>query len=98
MSVHLRVPFALESDGTAQLVAQDGNAEIDQCIRVLVGTTRGERLAVPEYGIADPTWGNRVDLEAIAAAVRRWEPRADPFAVAAEIEAAGTVNVRLTRS
>lgn len=73
---HLTVPFRIRR-GTALTVEQDTRAEIRQCVRVLVATLPGERSLVPAYGLADLAFTDPDDApQAIAEAVREWEPRA----------------------
>ncbi|MDQ2727584.1 MAG: GPW/gp25 family protein [Actinomycetota bacterium] len=72
---HLRFPFGLTVDGSVGVVAQDGEEEVTQCVAVLLQTIVGSRMAVPGYGIVDPTFG-RPDPTAIGSAITTWEPRA----------------------
>lgn len=78
MSVHLAVPFQMEGDHAAT-VEEGSIEEITQNVAVIVGTLRGQRLVVPEFGVGDPTFelgaasSDPADLETAAA---RWEPRA----------------------
>lgn len=72
---HLAVPFGLNADGSAAVVDQDSAEDVSQCVRMLLGTVAGSRIAVPDYGIPDPTFGG-VDAAVIEAAVAEWEPRA----------------------
>lgn len=72
---HLRIPFALASDGSAETLGQGTSAEIVQCVANLVGTTPGTRLLVPAYGIVDPTFAG-LDQRALKLAVAKYEKRA----------------------
>ena len=76
MSVpHLLAPFTLNPDGSLATLEQDTVDEVAQCVAVVLGTVEGSRLAVPELGIADPTFLG-VGVGDIEAAVSTWEPRA----------------------
>lgn len=72
---HLKIPFALADDGSAQTVDQGTSAEITQCVANLVGTRPGTRFALPAYGIPDPTFGV-LNTGTLAVAARKYEPRA----------------------
>ena len=74
MSVHFSFPFTI--NGSAAVVAQDSDAEVQQNVMVLVLTDVGERLEVPEFGISDPTFRTEIDTEAIAEAAEVWDDRA----------------------
>lgn len=73
---HLRIPFSLATDGTAETVAQGTSAEIVQCVANLVGTRPGTRFALPGYGITDPTFSG-IDQVALHLAANKYEPRAN---------------------
>lgn len=73
---HLKVPFALDRQGHARTTEQDSGDEIRQSVKVLLATRPGERLVIPDYGLADPAFAGP-DAGVIAEAVQRWEPRAD---------------------
>lgn len=73
---HLAFPFRLERDGSAAVLEQDTLDEVAQSVQVLLMTHEGERLEVPEYGVADLVFAAEPDLEGISAAVEEWEPRA----------------------
>lgn len=73
---HLAFPFRIERDGTAAVLEQDTLEEIAQSVQILMTTHEGERLEVPDYGIADLVFGVDLDLEAVSSAVEEWEPRA----------------------
>lgn len=72
---HLKIPFALAEDGSAQTVEQGTSEEITQCVANLVGTLPGTRHAIPAYGIPDPTFSG-LNLGLLNVAARKYEPRA----------------------
>lgn len=72
---HLKIPFAIGSDGSAATVKQDSEEEIVQSVAMLVGTRTGTRLMVPTYGIPDPTFGGLSPVT-VQVAAGRWEKRA----------------------
>lgn len=78
---HLKIPFSLLPDLTAQVVAQDSIDDIQQCVAVLCATTQGTRIEVPTYGIPDPVFSTGQPA-AIEKAVAKWEPRAQVTATA----------------
>lgn len=49
-------PFRLDLTGAVSTVEQDSDAEIDQQIALALLTRTGERVQVPTFGIADPTF------------------------------------------
>lgn len=73
---HLALPFRFERSGAAAVLEQDTVEEIAQCVQVLVLTHEGERLPVPDYGIADLVFNDSTDIVSITDAIEEWEPRA----------------------
>jgi uncharacterized protein len=83
--------FPLRLDGAGSFVLSGGEQEIEEAIRLILGTSFGERPLRPEYGcgIHDMVF-DTVDAGLsgkVAAAVRasllRWEPRIDVTDVSA---------------
>src|SRR4051794_22468029 len=76
---HFKLPFQLAADGTrAQVVEQDSDDEILDCIEVLLSTTQGERIEIPDYGIRDQAFRQHgADTAHILAQIRKYEERAD---------------------
>lgn len=76
---HLAVPFRIS--GTRAETVEDGTLEeVTQNVRVILTTHRGSRLAVPTFGIPDPTFGvagGTPNPAVVQAAVEEWEPRAE---------------------
>lgn len=58
------------------MLEQDTLDEIAQCVEVLLSTTEGQRLEVPDYGIPDPTFSVDLPLREIETKIADWEPRA----------------------
>lgn len=77
----LRVPFAMSANASttisADTVEQDSQAEVAQCVYAVLGTELGEHPTEPEFGIEDQAFRPQADLEEMASAVERWEPRAE---------------------
>jgi len=72
----LRLPLSF-TDGRARLVEQDSQAEVEQCVEVILRTVAGERLERPDFGIPDFVHRQGgVDVDAVKAAIDRDEPRA----------------------
>ena len=76
-------PLRLDSTGRVALVTQD--REIEEAIRLVLGTTPGERPMRPEFGSriselvfapADATTAGQLAFES-RVALERWEPRID---------------------
>lgn len=72
---HLKIPFALADDGSAQTLEQGTSDEITQCVANLVGTTPGTRFFLPPYGTPDPTFAG-LNQRLLAAAAQKFEKRA----------------------
>jgi phage baseplate assembly protein W len=72
---HLALPLALGENGSFNTVAQDTVEEVAQSVGVLLGTVKGERVMVPDYGVDDPTF-SEPNTNEIAQIVAQWEPRA----------------------
>lgn len=49
-------PFQLDPTGSVATVEQDSDAEIDQQIALAMLTRPGERIQVPNFGVADPAF------------------------------------------
>ena len=88
---HLRIPFEIVG-GMPATIEQDTPEEIEQSVRVLLKTERGERIEVPEYGVPEWAFEAGEDLGEVMAAIARWEPRA-----AAQIEASPNPDDELHR-
>lgn len=74
---HFAVPFSLAGPHTSALVVEQDTAEdIAGCVEAVLRYTVGERLALPEFGITDPTFLREPDLDEIGAALEEFEPRA----------------------
>lgn len=78
MIPHFALPFRFEH-GTFTTVEQDTLDEVVQNVEVLLGTIKGDRLAVPDFGINDPVFGpistaaSSAELEDV---ISTYEPRA----------------------
>lgn len=49
-------PFRLDGAGSIATVEQDSDAEVDEQIALAMLTRPGERIQVPTFGVADPTF------------------------------------------
>lgn len=81
MPTEIAIPFRLASDGTIA-VETDPDRQIDQHVKSLIGTQPGERVMLPDYGVAvaDLLWepgsafvANQIS-NAITAAFQAFEP------------------------
>ena len=55
---------------------QDSLDEIVSCVLAILVCPLGFRVELPEFGIPDPTFQTRVDIDEIEEAIETWEPRA----------------------
>ena len=77
--------FPLRTDATGGIALVSREREIEEAIRLILGTTPGERPMRPEFGcrihdfifgLADGTTANEITVE-VRRALVRWEPRID---------------------
>ena len=75
--------FPMRTDATGSIALVSHDREIEESIRLIVGTAPGERPMRPEYGCAihdyifagiDPDTTGRIEGE-VRASLVRWEPR-----------------------
>jgi phage baseplate assembly protein W len=79
----LSFPLKTDASGSIALVARE--REVEEAIRMVLGTARGERPMRPEFGCgihdyvfapADGTTIGRIRYE-VRASIERWEPRVE---------------------
>jgi Bacteriophage baseplate protein W len=77
--------FPLRTDATGGIALVSREREIEEAIRLIIGTSPGERPMRPEFGCrihdyvfasADGTTASAIEAE-VKSALRRWEPRID---------------------
>ena len=77
--------FPLRTDATGGIALVSREQEIEEAIRLILGTAPGERPMRPEFGCriheyvfssADGTTASAIAAE-VTSALRRWEPRVD---------------------
>lgn len=77
--------FPLRTDATGGIAMVSREREVEEAIRLILGTTPGERPMRPEFGcrihdfifgLADGTTANEIIVE-VKRALLRWEPRID---------------------
>jgi phage baseplate assembly protein W len=77
--------FPLRTDPTGAIALVRGEREVVESIRLILGTTPGERPARPEFGCAihelvfapaDATLAGQITYR-VRVALERWEPRVD---------------------
>ena len=82
--------FPLRTDATGSIALVAREREVDESIRLILGTTPGERPMRPEFGCAvadqvfagaDATTAGRIAYE-VRSSLDRWEPRVDVLDVA----------------
>lgn len=94
MAEILSIPFRFGPDGRAATVEQDSTDGVAEQIAVLILTHAGERVLVPSFGIADPTWAG-LDLVEINAGLQRFGPPARVTQVRSEFVDSHTERVLL---
>ena len=95
--------FPLGTDATGGVALVTREREIEQAIRLILGTARGERPMRPEFGcrIHDHVFGPATSATAgqiaydVREALERWEPRIEVAGVAVSFDAieSGTLYV-----
>ena len=87
--------FPLRTDATGRIGLVDGPQELEEAIRLILGTAPGERPMRPEFGCAihdlvfatpDSSTAGRV-AHAVRVALLRWEPRIEVLGVDVSYEA-----------
>lgn len=74
---HFAVPFQF-ANGVAAVNEQDSADDIEACVLAIASYTLGSRIEKPDFGVPDQTFRQGgVDGATLAAAITRWEPRAD---------------------
>lgn len=75
--------FPMRTDAAGGIAMVSGSAELEESIRLIIGTAYGERPMRPDFGCgiheyvfapADATTAGRIAFE-VHAALGRWEPR-----------------------
>ena len=88
--------FPLRTDATGSIALVSREREIEEAIRLILGTAYGERPMRPEFGCgihefvfapADSTTAGRIAYE-VEVSLRRWEPRIELFDVRCSTEPA----------
>jgi len=75
---HFAAPFAFSAKGVVNVTEQDSQQEISDCIFNVASCFENFREDLPEFGIPDLTFEQiPLNLEALQAALNRWEPRAE---------------------
>ena len=98
--------FPVRTDGTGRVALVDRAQELDEAIRLILGTAPGERPMRPQFGCGihelvfaptDATTAGRVAYE-VRLALRRWEPRieVDDVEVTYEADRPGDLLVSIT--
>lgn len=71
---HLAVPFQIGPTGIPLIVQQDSIDDLTSCVQMALGCVKGTRLAVPDFGVSDPTFTG-VDVGELENDVALYEPR-----------------------
>ena len=75
---HLQNLPALDAFGQFLVNNQDSYAEISDSVEMIVGTQIGQRPALPDFGILDPTFTYPIDTTSMRNAIVTWDERAVP--------------------
>jgi hypothetical protein len=75
---HLQNIPALDPFGQFLVNNQDSYPEIADSVEMIVGTQIGQRPALPDFGVLDPTFSYPVDTNAIHNSIVLWDERAVP--------------------
>ena len=86
--------FPVQPGGGGAIGLSDGTAEIEEAVRIILGTALGERVMRPTFGcrihelVFDPTNGETIGLAEryVKEALAMWEPRIDVQTVTAQSE------------
>jgi uncharacterized protein len=87
--------FPLRTDATGRIGLVEGSSELEESIRLILGTAFGERPMRPDFGCGihdlifstpDATSAGRVAFE-VRASLARWEPRIEILGVDVSYEA-----------
>lgn len=97
-----KFPFQFDA-GTGSIAMSEHEQNIKECVSVILGTHKGERQMLPEFGCAIHdqmfTPNTRASASIIAHAVEsaliRWEPRIEVTSVEAWPDAVGQVRVQV---
>src|SRR5437660_1632054 len=93
--------FPMAIDGTGSVALVRGEREIEESIRLILGTSYGERPMRPEFGCgihdhvfapADASTAGRIAYD-VQTSLERWEPRIDVVDV--DVTAGGDDNATL---
>ncbi|HEX3826757.1 MAG TPA: GPW/gp25 family protein [Sporichthyaceae bacterium] len=75
--------FPVRADATGNIALVRGEREVEQAVRLILGTAPGERAMRPEFGcaihnhvfgIANPATAGQIAAD-VRSALQRWEPR-----------------------
>lgn len=72
---HFSLPFRFVAPDAATS-EQDSLDEITDCVLAALLCPQGYRVELPPYGLPDPTFAQRVDVDEIRSTIEAWEPRA----------------------
>ena len=84
----------MRTDSTGAIELSEGETDIEEAIRIILGTAKGERIMRPEFGCEiheyvfstiDTTTLNLIETS-VEEALTRWEPRIDVRSVEASRE------------
>src|SRR4051794_13340525 len=81
MTPYFQIPFKI-TRGRIGVVEQDTDDEVVQTATTVLRYERGQRIALPEYGISDQALRmGGADTREIEQAVAAWEPRLDSVGI-----------------
>lgn len=95
---HLALPIQMAGKGLA-VRDQDSDAEVADCVKVIMSFSRGDRAEDLDFGIDDPTFQTQpIDTADIETAIADYEPRADVEVNTVDLpDGSTTVEIKLTQ-
>lgn len=92
---HFAFPFIMQA-ANAAVVEQDSPDEVFACVRAAVGTPRGLRVDLPQFGMPDQVFRQKeVNIGEMRQALEQFEPRAQ-YAIDAQPDVFDALISRVT--
>jgi phage baseplate assembly protein W len=69
-------PFRLDPNGHAVVLEQHTEAEVANCVELILACDVGSLVDQPDFGTTDPTFSVSPNLQLLEHPIASWEPRA----------------------
>ena len=92
---HLQNIPAIDAFGQFLVNNQDSYSEVADSVEMIVGTQIGQRPALPDFGILDPTFTYPIDTDSMRASIVNWDDRAVPTITASYEDVVGGLESEL---